>query len=357
MKKFQKTLVGICIASMLVGCGSSANKSEMAATESAYDADMYNGYAADGVYEQAAEEAYEEEAVYEEPAEAGGKADKVQETAQSSQRKLIKRVNMDVETDNFDELRVSIERKVDTLGGYIENSSMFESGYGTSAYRNMNFKIRIPKDKLDTFVGEIEKGSNVRSKDESVDDVTLSYVDLKSRKEAYEARKKRLMKFMDEAETMEEMLTIDKELTEVLYQIESMESQLRTYDNQVDYSTVDLNVKEVTRIEPVAEESMWSQMTVGFMESVYDVGMGLRNFAIWFVSNLPIIIIWIVIIFVIVKIIKLIHKKNKEKKETKKEAKRKLQERRASQNAVTADEKADTEAAGEETTKEKLEDK
>ena len=44
------------------------------------------------------------------------------------------------------------------------------------------------------------------------------------------------------AETVEDMLSIQRELTEVQYELDSLTGTLRYYDNQVNYSTVSLTV-------------------------------------------------------------------------------------------------------------------
>ena len=68
--------------------------------------------------------------------------------------------------------------------------------------------------------------------------MTLQYVDLESHKKALTTEQDRLIELMEQAETVEDIITIEGRLSEVRYQLESMESQLRTYDNKIDYSTV-----------------------------------------------------------------------------------------------------------------------
>ena len=57
---------------------------------------------------------------------------------------------------------------------------------------------------------------------------------------------------------MEDIITIEQRLSDVRYQLESMESQLRSYDNRVDYSTVYLYIDEVEVYTPVEEETVGS---------------------------------------------------------------------------------------------------
>ena len=50
---------------------------------------------------------------------------------------------------------------------------------------------------------------NVTQKNESVEDVTLQYVDVESRKKALETEQERLMELLSSAENMEDLLAIE----------------------------------------------------------------------------------------------------------------------------------------------------
>ena len=120
---------------------------------------------------------------------------------------------------------------------------------------------------------------------------------------------------------MEDIITIESRLSEVRYQIESMESQLRTFDNQVDYSTVHIYVEEVEHYTPQPEKSTWERIKSGFSENVYQVTNGIKNFAIEFVIAIPILLVWAVVIIVGIVVIRVVLKK-KQKKEVEKLAKK-----------------------------------
>jgi hypothetical protein len=83
-------------------------------------------------------------------------------------------------------------------------------------------------------------------------------------------------------------------LSDVRYELQNYQTQLRTYDNLVEYSTVTLNISEVDRITPVTEEkrSVWDRIRIGFGDTMYDIGEGLQNFLVWFIVNLPYLIVW-----------------------------------------------------------------
>jgi len=256
---------------------------------------------------------YEEaEAVAEEPAAEAASPVEVSENA-ASERKLIKTVNITAETEGFDALIPELQDQVEALGGYIENISVYNLGsyYVESRLekqRGADITARVPKEKLDGFLARVGEQTNVTSRSESVEDVTLQYVDLESHKKALLLEQERLMELLSEAESVEDTIAIEGRLSEVRYQLESMESQLRTYDNRIDYSTVYLFIQEVRNYSPSENASVGQRIADGFVKSLKDIGYGIRDFAIGFVIDIPYILLWIVIIAVAVLVLRIFWK-------------------------------------------------
>ena len=101
-------------------------------------------------------------------------------------------------------------------------------------------------------------------------------------------------------------MCIRDSLTEVRYQLESMEAQLRSMDNQVNYSTVYLYINEVTRLTPQEEKGTWERIRTGFSENMYRVGHGLKEFGIGFIISLPVLFVFVIIILIIIIILRII---------------------------------------------------
>ena len=326
-KSMLKTMfTAILTAAALTACGSSGGKGSSAGS-AAYDNAAFATEASSEQYDSGGgyifsndAVAFDEEMVEVElseeydVAEAGNSAAEVQQDALAD-RKLIKTVYMDVETEEFDILVPALEQRVAALGGYIEDMSSYNRNnyysddyIGTKHLRYASMTIRIPKDNLDTFLVAVAEQSNIVSRSESVTDVTLQYVDLESHKKALVAEQDRLLELMEQAETVEDIITIEGRLSEVRYQIESMESQLRTYDNKIDYSTGYLSIDEVEQYTPTEETTVGQRIANGFMNSLKGVGRGISNSAIWFIINIPYLIAWIVAIVVIFLIVRAVCK-------------------------------------------------
>lgn len=318
MKKWKLAGLSLIMALSLLsaGCGSSGalSASKSADTAVAESEDAYENYATDDIYMSGAEATAAESADMGE----GAETPKVQDTG----RKLIRNVNMNVETEAFEDLLQTVTEKIESLGGYVESSNTYNGSYyyGNST-RNANLTLRIPAEKLDEFLSSVAENSNVISRDENVTDVTLQYVDMKSHKEALLTEQERLLELLEQAESVEDIITIESRLSDVRYQIESMESQLRTMDNQVSYSTVYLYIDEVARLTPVKEQTAIQKIKTGFAESLYNVGNGIKNFVIGFIIRIPYLAVWAVVILIIVWVIKLWLKSSRKRKASKQEIK------------------------------------
>ncbi len=326
------------ITAVITACGSSKTALYESATgaapaavaeDYAYDTAAYDGGAvmSNGIasmkYETA--EAAAEEPMSEPQVESGQN----QEKSAAAGRKLIKTVNISAETEDFDTLVPNLQKQVEALGGYIESISVYDVGSYYVEDQNVkqrcaNLTARVPKEKLDGFLTQVGEQTNVTSRSENVEDVTLQYVDLESHKKALVTEQERLLTLMGQAESVEDIITIESRLSEVRYQLESMESQLRTYDNQIDYSTLYLYIEEVRKYSAPQTASVWQRIERGFMKSLEDIGFGIRDFAIGFVIDIPYFVFWIILIAVAVLIFRIVRKlwrKRKAKKEAREEKK------------------------------------
>ena len=307
----KKRVLAFLLAGMMVlaaGCGSKS----MMTTESAV---TKNSAAMDTAY---AGSQYEEADYEEDAMDSGVTSENGLESTVDNGRKLIRTIYLSLQTTEFDSVLNNLSAKTTELGGYIENSSISGNSYYYQSTRYASYTIRIPSDQLDQFVNIVSELGNVTQKNESVEDVTLQYVDVESRKKALETEQERLLELLSQAENMEDLLAIESKLSDVRYELENYGSQLRMLDNQIDYSTVNVDVDEVERVSDTGEKSFFGEIKDRFGNSLYTVGRDIRGFIIVVLGSLPILIVWAVIIVIVVLAVKKIRKGRKQKKEEKK---------------------------------------
>jgi hypothetical protein len=281
MKKMTAFLVTLCmLAALLAGCGGASKSTQ--AFDAAAPAAAAPAEAPNGAY-------YDMESA---KSEDGGLTGDTDSTVLPEGRKWIITVNMSAETEDLDALMEALNGKISGLGGYVEDQDSYNgSMYSSRRYRSASLTIRVPAQRVDEFTAEMSGIANVVSTSLSREDITLSYVATESRVKALQTEEARLLELMEQAETMADLLEIESRLTDVRYELENRASQLRLYDNQVDYATIYLSIDEVQEYTPVEEPTVWERISGGFVSSVKGVGNGLLDLLVWVLAKSPYLVI------------------------------------------------------------------
>lgn len=290
MKKLFALILCVALALSLAACGASKDSAAM------NDAEFYSAQVENG----SGDLKYTASSLT---------ADSVQsETVSETNEKIIKTVDLEVQTKEYDAYISALTASILANGGYVEKSEADMGGYYDSN-RYSTYVARIPADKLDAFLAAAGENGKIVSKTENQENVTLEYVDLESRISAYKTEKETLTNLLEKAESLENVLSIQERLSEVNYQIESYTSQLRVLENRVSYSTVTLRIREVERVTE-AEPTLWQRIKNSFLDNVDNLVDGLGDIAVGVLGGLPIILpVAAAIIIVIAVIRKLIKKR------------------------------------------------
>lgn len=329
----------------LTGCGAASASSYKAETAAAYDtsagmpASLYKSstsfsnnaeaetYAAAGNHEAALEdsstdsgsaELSQEAVLSQEVSNPATDPARTSDEAAPVERKLIRNVSMHLETREFDALTKSISDAVTFFGGYMEQSDVSGNSLYWSDERSSrcsNLTARIPENKLDAFLTEVSGQGNVTYKNESVQDVTLQYTDITSRKKTLQMEQDRLWELLEKAESIDAVIALEARLSEVRYQLESIESQLRTLDNQIVYSTVYLSIQEVQVLTSTDPDTIPVRIQKGLSRSLNTLKISSIDFLVWFISSLPILAVFAVLVFIAVIILKKPLKRRKTRKQ------------------------------------------
>lgn len=268
-------LVLVVTASVFAGCGASSVNKDMAMPEAAapMEAPMKNNMMM------------------------AGSAVTADTIRQESGQKLIRRVNIDAETEDLEALLAELTAQIGALDGYIENQELYNGSTQASyRHRSANLTVRIPADKLDSFVQQVKGVSNVVSYNESQEDVTLTYVSTESRIKALETEQARLLELLAQAQNMSDLLEIEARLTDVRYELESVTSQLLVLANKVDYATVRLYISQVREYTEMEEQTVWQRIATGFKSNLKDMGEGLVDFFVWVVTYSPQLVLAVTLI-------------------------------------------------------------
>lgn len=285
--------IGVCGAALLgtAGLSSRAGGTSAASAEASYPMDMAmaagaeNGWAAEKLYDLGAAPA----ATASEPAPAAleEKSGTQQSRSAQAERKIIYTCWLYLESKTYDSTRAELEAAVQAAGGYIEACD--EYSYADDA-RSVTLTLRIPAEQYQSFLSAAVGAGNLRSKSEQAEDITAQYIDVAARISNLEAQRARLQELQAQAETLADLLEIESKLGDVQYQLESWQSQMAWYNDQVDYCTVTVELSEVKEYTPV-RTSFGERITGALGDGWAAFVDGLADAAVWLAYSWPVVLV------------------------------------------------------------------
>lgn len=224
----------------------------------------------------------------------------------STSAKLIRTVNISYKADE----NIVIEsvddfvNKVESLGGYAQSNNVSQNG----RYVTGNLVLRLPAQYVNDFL-TYANGKNLIlvDKTDNKEDVTLQWTEIETRITVLEAQRDKYLSYIENAQTIEEILQVDKELQSVLTDLELYASQMRVLSNKVDYSTINISIKyvgeETETIE--AKDTFLKKLT----ERLSDVVEEMQDMVIDAISALLLLIVplitFMIIAFVLIQVFRL----------------------------------------------------
>lgn len=310
-KKMALTIAILLLLSLFAGCGASAPMESASADYAAgaveapaEEAAVEESLAFDSTY--ATEEAVEAEAGATEPAE---------ET--DFTEKIIYSGYLYVETTEFDTGITALDAMVQEYDGFLESSDV--SGYtttnadGTTSVidRYACYVVRVPCDRFEAFMQQAGTIGNVVNTSRTAENITSQFTDSEAYLASLELQEERLLAMMEQATDVETLVALEARLSEVRYEIDSTTRQLRNWQQQVDYSTVTVNLQEVSVYTPTASptRTFGERLSDAFADGWQSFGRGLENLAVGLVEIWPALLLLGAIAVVIVLLVKRSRKK------------------------------------------------
>lgn len=223
-------------------------------------------------------------------------------TKETQSNKFIYTVYLEGETVDFETDATSLKDLVRSMDGYFEYAS--EENYGS--YRRGSYTIRIETSQLDAFTEQTSSCMLITDFTSQVEDISYEYYDTQGRLETQELKLDRLQALLEQAETMEDLITIESAISETQEAIDNYSGTMVYYDSMVDYATVHLTLREVSTLSnvEVTPIGFGGQLGNAFTNGIENFIDGLGDIAIWLAYNWLGMAVWLVVIVVTVKVVK-----------------------------------------------------
>ena len=169
--------------------------------------------------------------------------------------KLVYTCDMRMQTLTYDETLANVRAEISKVGGIIESENETNSGTNwyyddynkTRGEKTIYLTVRIPSKNYKGFLESLEGQGKILSKNSYVENITRRYHDTEAVIRNLEMQEERLQAMMEQARTIEDMITIETRLTEVQTQLDQNRTYLSSMDTDVAFSTVNLTIEEVVR--------------------------------------------------------------------------------------------------------------
>lgn len=300
----------LAIMATLCACGANSElsmdtASAAGASMNGWDAGVNESFSTAMAPEAAMDEFYEyDDAGMSKSEEAPVGNEKATETAEKYTDKIVYTANIRTQTTSFDETITQLEKMVDTYGGFsqytdISGQDYYDSTSNTTKVvdRYAQYTVRIPSDKFASFMDSAQGLGNVLESSKTAENVTSQYTDYEAQLASLKLQESRLMEMMEKADKVEDLIQLESRLSEVRYETDRIERNLRNLQMQISYSTVNISIQEVERYTPTAPvvRTFSEKISDSFSGGWQDFAEGCEDFAIWFVGAIPTLLILLVV--------------------------------------------------------------
>jgi hypothetical protein len=180
------------------------------------------------------------------PASAPGAAS----SAPSSQptgadRLIVRTATLTVLVNDVPDAAAKTGELATALGGFVVSSNQREEGANPTAM----VTIRVPAARLDEALARIKTlAVKVRNEQVTGQDVTEEFVDTDARLRNLRATETRYLELLQQAQSVTDVLGVEKELTNVRGQIEQLQARLQFLQRSVELATITIDVRAASGI-------------------------------------------------------------------------------------------------------------
>ena len=181
-------------------------------------------------------------------------------------RKIIYDARIDLLVKSLGATERAILDLIKENGGFLAESTISAQ---TGTQRDATWRVRVPVDRFDSFVSAVSRLGEVRTNHVGSQDVTEEYYDIEARIRNKQEEEKRLLKHLaDSTGKLEDILSVERELTRVRGEVEQMQGRLRFLANRAELSTVTVTATEWKDYTPPAPMTLQAQLGHTFFRSL-----------------------------------------------------------------------------------------
>jgi uncharacterized protein DUF4349 len=182
--------------------------------------------------------------------------------AQNAQ-KLIQdaTVTLKISKGSFDSISQQVIDIAQAAGGVL--FSMQTSQSDQDVINSGSVTVKVPSDQYTHVLSQLRSLGTVTAIQTNTQDVSGEYVDLQARLRNQQAQQAILIALMAKAQTIQDSIAVQNQLSQVTGEIERIEARIRFLDTQTTYATINVNLIIPAIAPKPAEPSLWDKSGIG----------------------------------------------------------------------------------------------
>ncbi|HEY9813472.1 MAG TPA: DUF4349 domain-containing protein [Candidatus Sericytochromatia bacterium] len=205
-----------------------------------------------------------------------------------SRSQLVKKAELALRVNSIDKSIHAVSQLIQKQQGdllSLESNKPDQQNSGQTA----TMQMRVPQAKLESTLDSIAQLGTVERRTLTAEDVSNQLVDYAARLRNFRKQESTLLKIMERAGSIPNVLQVSQQLTQVRQSIEQLDAQLKSLRNQVAYSTITLSLEEAIA-STLPERSLGLQVQESWNQAAYSVGAlttNLLKLGIWLIAYSP----------------------------------------------------------------------
>jgi hypothetical protein len=185
--------------------------------------------------------------------------------AASLSRKIVFHAEVDMVCDDFPAVAARLELLATASGGFIADAYLVGAA---GQPRQGEWKVRVPSGRFDDLLAGVKKLAEVRTARTTSDDVSAEFYDVEARIRNHQQEEARLLRLLDDRTAkLEEVLSVEREVSRVRGEVEQMQARLRVLTNLTDLATITVRLEEAHGYLPETAASFPLRLTRGVRRS------------------------------------------------------------------------------------------
>jgi hypothetical protein len=182
-------------------------------------------------------------------------------------RKIERQATLEITAENVAGTVAKIEAAATAVGGFVSQSTITQvvaRSDDEEPRQEATVQIRVPAGDYSAVMNQLRGfAKEVTSENSTTQEVTAEYTDLQSQLRNLQATEAQYLKLMEQATTIDEILTLQDRLNGVQGQIEQVQGRINLLDNLTALATITVNITlpPLVPAQEQAKSQNWAEET------------------------------------------------------------------------------------------------